>query len=84
MGGGGGGGDNRAHAQASSVPRYSEAVRYYDRAVVVLEQYKELDSFKGIYDECQTIMAEVVASVNALIDADGASMDQVTPFPGTR
>lgn len=60
---------------------YSEAVKYYDRAAIVLEQYKTLDSFKGIYDECQSIMAEVVASINALINEDGASMDQVSGEP---
>lgn len=56
---------------------FAEAVKYYDRAAMVLEQYKTLDSFKGIYDECQSIMAEVVASIDGLINEKGASMDQV-------
>ena len=60
---------------------HRQAVAYYSRAAHILEQYKGLESFKGIYDECTSIMTQLKELINAKIDTPGLSQfDLVSNF----
>eukprot|EP00051_Salpingoeca_urceolata_P029116 m.488953 g.488953 ORF g.488953 m.488953 type:complete len:521 (+) comp26269_c0_seq1:96-1658(+) len=45
--------------QCVEMQSYEQAVRYYAKASRVLHHYRNLDSFRGIYDECETIVEQL-------------------------
>ena len=42
--------------QCVDMESYKQAVTYYSRASHILDQYRDMDSFRGIYTECAEIM----------------------------
>eukprot|EP00049_Salpingoeca_infusionum_P007069 m.115241 g.115241 ORF g.115241 m.115241 type:complete len:794 (-) comp13556_c0_seq3:1072-3453(-) len=54
-----------------------QAVQYYSKAQRVLESYRHMESFNGIYDDCKSIMDKLQAQLEAKLDHDGVTIDIV-------
>lgn len=56
---------------------YEQAVEYYTKASGVLNQYRNMDSFRTIYDECSIIMQQLKAQLGRELDSKTLSQREL-------